>query len=172
MRQMFSLLVAVTLPMAALSGERPLVIAPIDARLELDEQVAYEVGIALRDAPLRWLTPGWSGRDEVTNTTLDPRRLHGGRPAVFVHPPYGAGDGFVVQQYTVRLPSEAVGKLRGATATAEEASQGDGVTFRVRVDQTVLWEQHHAKVSWQEFEVDLAPWAGKTIVLRFETDCG
>ena len=172
MRQVVSLLVVVTLTTKASSNDQPLVIVPFEARLELDNQVAYEVGIALRDAPPRWLTPGWSGRDEATNTALDPRRLHEGRSAAFVHPPYKTGPGSVVQAFTIRLPEEPKAKLRGATATAEEASRGDGVTFRVRADETLLCEQHHAEVSWQDFELDLAPWAGKTVVLRFETDCG
>jgi hypothetical protein len=154
------------------SGDAPLVIDPIDSQLNLDEQAAYEVGILLRDAPIRWLTPGWSGLDTSTNASLNTQRLHAGRPALFVHPPYGRRTGCVVQQYTVRLPADPTAKLRGATATAEEAGQGDGVTFRVRADDQLLWERHHTSVAWQEFAVDLSPWAGKTVVLRFETDCG
>lgn len=172
MRHLLSVFVLVTLSLPALSGDQFLVIEPVAPRLELEEQGAYELGIGLRGAPLKWMPPGWSGLDEATNTSLEPRRRHGGRSATFVHPPYRTGPGGVVQQYTIQLPEQPAGTLRGATATAAEASQGDGVTFRVWAGDTLLWEQHHMRASWQEFEVDLAPWAGKTVVLRFETDCG
>lgn len=172
MRQMFLLVVAATITCPVCGADESLIIDPIDAQLNLEEQAAYRLGIVLRDAPVRWLTPGWSGRDESTNVSLNTRRLHAGRSALFVHPPYGRRAGSVVQQYTVRLPAEPAAKLCGATATAEEASQGDGVTFRVWADDHLLWAQHHAHVSWQEFEVNLADWAGRTVALRFETDCG
>lgn len=172
MKQVLVLVAAAAIAFPAGGADDTLIIDPIDARLDFEEQAAYELGVLLRDAPMRWLTPGWSGLDEATNASFNTRRLHAGRSALFVHPPYGRRAGCVVQQYTVRLPAEPAAKLRGAIATAEEASQGDGVTFRVRADDQLLWEQHHANVAWQEFEVDLSPWAGKTVALRFETDCG
>ncbi len=91
---------------------------------------------------------------------------------MFVHPPYRVGPGTVVQQFTIRLPQTPAATLRGATSTAEEASRGDGVTFRVRADEQVLWEQHHASAAWEPFAADLSRWAGHTVTLRFETDCG
>ena len=50
--------------------------------------------------------------------------------------------------------------------------QSDGVTFRVFVDGQKLLDVNRTDTKWQPFEFDLTPQAGKTVIIRFETDPG
>ncbi len=150
------------------AAEEPPIIEPLGEVLDLEQEAAYAVGIQVRGTPLRWLAWGWSGVDELTLAGLQLQRRHQGADAVFVHPPYRSGPGRLAQQFRVRLPQTPQATLRGATATDEQASRGDGVTFRVWADAQLLWEKHHASAAWEPFKADLAPWGGRTVTLRWQ----
>ncbi|MDR3199188.1 MAG: DUF5696 domain-containing protein, partial [Planctomycetaceae bacterium] len=51
-------------------------------------------------------------------------------------------------------------------------TSGDGVTFRVLVNNEKVYEKHNASTDWVENEIDLTQFAGKEIMLRLESDPG
>ena len=53
-----------------------------------------------------------------------------------------------------------------------ETPAGDGVTFRVLVDDVEVLARHWAERRWEPVEVDLTPWRGKEVRLALVTGVG
>lgn len=133
---------------------------------------------------------GWQGEDGSTRAwvNFDQTVDRGGaRQAISVHPPWSGGRaGTALLEFPLVLPTETPLRLRFAYAIrTHDAARGepasDGVTFRVRVAPPeavpetfgeVLYERHSAAKEWQQAEVDLSAYAGKSICLQLETHPG
>jgi hypothetical protein len=119
----------------------------------------------------------WTGSDPATGTSRVVHEIdRGGRlRAMVVHPPWKAGAGVMRCEMQVRLPETRPLLLEYATAVRDpdpDGASGDGVTFRVRIDEEEVAVRHHGSRTWMEQEVDLARWAGKTVTLTLETHPG
>ncbi len=102
------------------------------------------------------------------------------RDAYFVHPPYKGGAGHTFWERQARVPEG--GRLDFYTGMGEKSPQrSDGVWFRVLVAEVVdgkagpperIFEHTQKAFRWMHHTVPLAKWAGKTVCLRFVSDCG
>lgn len=118
------------------------------------------------DAPENWyVEPGWV---EIQAETVIDRR-----PALRMHPPS-------LVYYTVNLPPNA--RLHTAATmdpSVWDSSRGDGVLFIVRIideglEETVYYQEIDPKNNledrrWHDFEIDLRPYAGRTVTFLFIT---
>ncbi|MCP4641618.1 MAG: hypothetical protein GY851_14335 [bacterium] len=97
--------------------------------------------------------------------------------AYFAHPPFGQGfgPGHLVWSRDVHVP-DASPVLSFHTGLSKAPNPSDGVTFRIEVDDAkgtrILFEQYHTAYEWQAHRVDMAPWKGREMEIRFVTDCG
>lgn len=96
--------------------------------------------------------------------------------AYMAHPPYGPdGPGYLVWERATRVPEEEP-LLRFHTGLRPSKSDSDGVLFRIEVrDGDAVQEVFralHTELRWEAHAVDLGAWAGRTVSLRFITDCG
>lgn len=126
-----------------------------------------------------------AGRDlpletEITGALVRyiPAREIGGEalPACFVHPPYREGaSGWTWWERKVAVP-EGAPRLSFATGLSEAPNPSDGLTFAVEVRDgettTRVFEEHHTNFRWVRHQVDLTPWAGRRVTLRFLADAG
>jgi len=165
------LLLALALPGAGWAAP---VIVPDQPTMQLDDLGLYAVGYALRGEPEVRLPVGWtSGIESPNGAACQSGGIQNGRGAWLLHVPWRGHTGVTFQEFTLRLPRVTKIVLRGATALrADGVGKSDGVTFRVFVDGQKKLEVNRADAAWQQFDVDLTGWAGKTATLRFETDPG
>ena len=71
--------------------------------------------------------------------------------------------------YRLDLPADRSARFEFQTYLAK--AEGDGVVFRVRVDDTTLFEQTVADQSITSHRVDLSAYRGQSISLVLEVDC-
>jgi hypothetical protein len=149
-------------------------IVPDRAVMNLDELGLYAVGYAYRGAGDVRFPDGWSGPfDDQTGIALEPAGVQNGKAAMLLHCPWRGGTGIAFQQFRIAFPRSPRIALTGFIAMrAEGTEQSDGVTFRIRADGRTVFEEHRKSTDWSAFRVDLTSLAGRTVVLRFETDPG
>jgi uncharacterized protein (TIGR03437 family) len=107
----------------------------------------------------------------VTNLTV------GGmsRQAILSPPPYqGQIGGETFFEYLVPVSAAAGTQLSFAAGIADyEVGQRQGpLTFKVEINGTIAWEQDISTGGWQTGAVDLSPWLGLTVKIRFVTNPG
>ena len=155
----------------------PPVAVPGRGALSLASLTVQRVAWQFFDQPLVEMPAGWTGTDPDSGTDFRPGPVD--RPdtrlALAMHPPWRGAAGTMFVDYPLRLPATTPLRFEFRHAIrdsvpAEGAS--DGVTFRVRVGDEVLFERHSDAKAWQPASVDLARFAGRDIVLRLETHPG
>ncbi|HYW81418.1 MAG TPA: hypothetical protein VE890_17670, partial [Thermoguttaceae bacterium] len=88
-----------------------------------------------------------------------------------VHPPYRGKTGYTFWQRDVTVP--VYGRLTFFTGMGEMSpGRSDGVTFRVLVGDTMVFEQTQVASQWIRHEVSLAAYAGQRVRMKFVADCG
>ena len=102
------------------------------------------------------------------------------RAAYAVHPPGRGSAGYTFWERDVRVPKNA--RLQFFTGMGERApGRSDGVVFKVEVAEltdggpgkrTSVFEHHQVESKWVAHSISLSGWAGKTVCLRFVSDCG
>ncbi|MBN2296299.1 MAG: hypothetical protein JXM70_27965 [Pirellulales bacterium] len=129
---------------------------------------------------------GWQGTEPNSNASLQIQPVAIGtdsREVMFLHPPWSQGHvGRVLCEFPLLLPkTDEPIHLRFACAMHPRAEKSDGVTFRVRVaafeakageSGKVIFERHIKATAWDDFDVDLTPFAGQAIRLQIESDPG
>ncbi|MCX7819408.1 MAG: hypothetical protein N2652_09425 [Kiritimatiellae bacterium] len=97
---------------------------------------------------------------------------------LFMHPPYRGGVGAVVARFApIELPVRPAASLRGLVGKRDGSDPGDGILFRVEVENedgspsgvAELWVDRH---EWRSFEADLSGWAGRRVRLNLVADVG
>jgi hypothetical protein len=126
--------------------------------------------------PMESLPAGWTGTHEPSGTSVGQGAAQRGesRASWMVHPPWRKQAGTVWMEWKVRLPQAGARlafyhAIRDHTATEPPS---DGVTFRVWVNEEVVFERHSDSKTWVLGEVDLSRYRGREIVLRLETHPG
>jgi len=156
--------------------------------LPLDNQPGAQLSLALHGASA---LKTWHARDgrmgafrrwsEEPRARLDPgMAIVGGQSmiALLTHPPYHGLVGFVMGEYLLQLPdTDRPLSLRGFTSLFANTTDSDGVVMRVAVEsaygeQTELLRREVTEQAWQPFDLDLSPYRGQVIRLRFITDAG
>ncbi len=177
-----TIIILVSTSARAQNSTAPL-ITPDASRLMLDEIGLYAVGYQYRGQAEKQFPIGWSGNFETrTGIALQPAGEQNGRAAWLEHPPWRGGTGITFQEFRFQLPPPGKVRriiLRGATAMRADAIAGpgektksDGVTFRIKANGRELLNEQRDDASWKDFQLDLTKFAGKTLILRFETDPG
>lgn len=149
-------------------------ITPDAPVMKLDEIGLYSVGWAYRGHSEQTFPLGWSGPfDDRTGVACEPAGEQNGREAFLLHCPWRGGTGFAFQQFVFALPKVRSIRMRGATAMrADAVGKSDGATFRIYVNGRKLLDVNRTDAAWRAFNLDLTPYAGRTAVIRFETDPG
>jgi hypothetical protein len=150
------------------------VVTPQAAVTNLDDIGPYRLGYAYRGKPEHDLGLAWSGYgDQTTGISCMPQGVLSGKRALLLHPPWYNGTGIAFQEFTLRIPKCRRVTLGGATALRTEAvGKSDGVTFRVLCNGRKLLDVSRNDDHWKDFSLDLTPFAGSTVTIRFETDPG
>jgi hypothetical protein len=102
-----------------------------------------------------------------------------GRRSLFMHSPWRVPVGKTWVDYRLALPQATPIRLSLGIAMSPEAAapgKSDGVTFSCYLlsdgKQTELLHRHHTKAEWIDYTFDIAPHAGKTVVVRLQVEPG
>ncbi|TAN36916.1 MAG: hypothetical protein EPN23_07305 [Verrucomicrobia bacterium] len=147
-------------------------ITPLEPELNFDDIGQVQSGYILRGVTNSFETGVEGFRDEATGAVALPSTTSGNRSACFMHPPHKKGPGIVFQAFTLQLPKTPAGTIEGCTMMQHGTEKSDGVTYRVAINGRTAWEEHRNGSTEQPFRVDLAPWAGETVAIRFEVTPG
>ncbi|MBV8731593.1 MAG: hypothetical protein JO336_17440, partial [Acidobacteriia bacterium] len=93
---------------------------------------------------------------------------------IFMQPPFTAqrgGDAFV--DFTVPISGNQASLSFAAGIIDSAIGQRQGpMTFKVEIDGTDLWQQDVSTRAWQYGSIDVRPWQGQTVAIRFVSDPG
>jgi len=131
-----------------------------------------EIGYAYFGGPTSSLGRGWSGFDDSSGVYWVPEETQDMTSQVFVHSPWRNGCGIAFAQWPIRTPKGKDVKLTFEIALPPSASRSDGVTYRVKANAKLLFEEHCTTRTFQEKSADLSSLAGEPFLLRLEVDPG
>ena len=94
------------------------------------------------------------------------------KKAIHAHPPYQGGSGDTFGEFTLPLPDSPDIRLQFYIGLWEGSERSDGVTFIVSVQGDEIFRQHHNQQKWQPVTLNLSPYRGKGVKLRFTTNPG
>ena len=101
------------------------------------------------------------------------------RRALLLHSPWHVPPGRTWVDYELILPRLAPIRLKFGIAMGPDVARpdrSDGVTFSccLTVDgrEQELLHRHHAEARWMDYDFDLTPYAGKTVVVRLQVEPG
>ncbi|MGB9688372.1 DUF5696 domain-containing protein [Thermogutta sp.] len=157
---------------------------PKNTALALEEVPVFRAVFQVFGQNPETMPVGWQGSHPSHRGTCDrmTRDLGGvAKPVIGIHPPWYQGQtGTGMVEFPVALPAGAPIRLSFALGMTPEG-QSDGVTFRVRVAELsapdgefgdIVFERHTTAKTWEQHEVDLSAYAGKTIRLQLESHPG
>lgn len=93
-------------------------------------------------------------------------------PALLEVPASQTLPGATFVEYDVPVPGSGTTQLQFATGILDAGTRSDGVTFVIWINGTEVWRQFVLPGSWNPASVDLTPYAGQTVKLRFITHPG
>ena len=94
------------------------------------------------------------------------------KSAIHAHPPYQGGSGDTFGEFTFTLPDSSDIRLQFHIGLREGTERSDGVTFIVTVQDDEIFHQHYNQQKWQPVTLNLSPFRGKLVKLRFTTTPG
>ncbi len=162
----------------------PAIDVPADGAVPLWVLDSFRTAWRYYDGPMVWKPVGWRGSDPQSRASCRVVRATRGvtRQAINMHPPWRPGGGTVFCDFRLRLPRQGPIVLTFANAIRDNTAKeppSDGVLFRVWVgvatdgsDARSVFERFTSAKKWTPGRVDLSPWAGKTILLRLESNPG
>ena len=87
-------------------------------------------------------------------------------------PPFQGGSGDTFGEFMLPLPDSPDIRLEFYMGLWEGSQNSDGVTFIVSVQEDEIFRQHYNQQKWQPITLDLSPYRGKIVKLRFTTTPG
>ena len=87
-------------------------------------------------------------------------------------PPFQGGSGDTFGEFMLPLPDSPDIRLEFYMGLWEGSQNSDGVTFIVSVQEDEIFRQHYNQQKWQPITLDLSPYQGKIVKLRFTTTPG
>ena len=94
------------------------------------------------------------------------------KSAIHAHPFYQGGSGNTFGEFIILLPDSPDIRLQFYIGLWEGSQNSDGVTFIVSVQGDEIFRQHYNQQKWQPITLDLSPYRGKIVKLRFTTTPG
>ena len=94
------------------------------------------------------------------------------KSAIHAHPFYQGGSGDTFGEFTLPLPDSPDIRLQFHIGLWEGSEKSDGVTFVVSVQGDEIFRQHYNQQKWQPINLNLSPYRGKLVKLRFTTTPG
>ena len=94
------------------------------------------------------------------------------KTAIHAHPFYQGGSGDTFGEFTFTLPDSPDIRLQFYIGLWEGSQNSDGVTFIVSVQGDEIFRQHYNQQKWQLVTLDLSPYRGELVKLRFTTTPG
>ena len=91
---------------------------------------------------------------------------------IHAHPPYQGGSGDTFGEFTLPLPDSSDIRLQFYIGLWEGSQNSDGVTFIVSVQGDEIFHQHYNQQKWQPVTLNLSPYRGELVKLRFTTTPG
>ncbi len=88
-------------------------------------------------------------------------------PSLLLVPPYNGVIGATYAEYQVAIPQGNSVQLQFDDGISDFSTQSDGATFAVWVNGKELWRQDLQLGAWKTYHVDMTPYAGQTVKLRF-----
>ena len=115
----------------------------------------------------------WRGFDRASGVRFEHYALGAGRkPALFMHCPYVKGPGTAFARFPLVLPAVSPVTLELAIGLRFDAPESDGVTYGVRVNNRLLYEEHCTWKGLKNRTVDLSDYAGKVVELQLDVSPG
>ena len=94
------------------------------------------------------------------------------KSAIHAHPFYQDGSGDTFGEFALTLPDSPDIHLEFYMGLWEGSQNSDGVTFIVSVQGDEIFHQHYNQQKWQPVTLDLSPYRGEFVKLRFTTTPG
>ena len=94
------------------------------------------------------------------------------KSAIDAHPPWQGISGDAFGEWNLSLPDSSHIRLEFDIGLAEGSENSDGVTFIVSIQGDEIFREHYARRQWQHISLDLTPYRGQHIKLRFTTNPG
>ena len=94
------------------------------------------------------------------------------KSAIDAHPPWQGIKGNAFGEWMLSLPDSPYIRLGFDIGLAEGSENSDGVTFIVSVQGNEIFRQHHKEQKWERINLDLTPYRGQHVKLRFTTTPG
>ena len=94
------------------------------------------------------------------------------KTAIHAHPFYQSGSGDTFGEFTLHMPDSADIHLEFYVGLWEGSEKSDGVTFIVSVQGDEIFRRHYNQQKWQPVTLNLSPYRGKLVKLRFTTTPG
>ena len=94
------------------------------------------------------------------------------KSAIDAHPPWQGISGDTFGEWNLSLSDSPHIRLEFDIGLAEGSENSDGVTFIVSVQGDESFRRHHAKQKWEHIRLDLTPYQGENVKLRFTTNPG
>ena len=92
--------------------------------------------------------------------------------AIDAHPPYQSISGDTFGEWELSLPDNPRVRLEFDIGLADGSENSDGVTFIVSVQGDTVFREHYNEQKWGHINLDLTPYRGQQITLRFTTTPG
>ena len=92
--------------------------------------------------------------------------------AIAAHPPHRGVSGDTFGEFTLALPESPRINLEFDIALQWNVENSDGVTFIVSVQGEEIFRQHHDEPRWEHISLNLTPYSGRNVILRFTTNPG
>ena len=92
--------------------------------------------------------------------------------AIDAHPPWQGISGDAFGEWTLSLPDSPRIRLEFDIGLVDGSDKSDGVTFIVSIQDDEIFREHYARQHWRHVSLDLTPYRGQHIKLRFTTNPG
>ncbi len=143
----------------------------------LDNIGLYAVQYQYFDGRSGSMPPGWTGIFTAdTGIACMPFGIQNGKSAFFLGPIWrGGGTGDTSQVFFLKMPKAHHIRLTFSVAMRTGfvgPKLSDGAIFRVFANNKLLEEYDQTTAEWKQFVLDLSPFAGKRLQLKFQTDPG
>ena len=94
------------------------------------------------------------------------------KPAIEAHPPWQGLIGNAFGEWEFPLPNSPHIHLEFDMGLPDGTERSDGVTFIVSVRSDEIFREHYNQQRWKPISLDLTPYRGQPITLRFTTNPG